>query len=119
MPERVGIERGTVGVKGIDAVVFRGHENHVVDGAVGHGQALHVERLGVDLAVHGIAEQLAERAGVHVRRGQDGFLQILSRVLVVIVTSQNIHRLRKGKSGQENQGKGQLTMHRETSKRFC
>ena len=33
MPERLRIERGTVGVKGINAVIFRRYENDVVDAA--------------------------------------------------------------------------------------
>jgi hypothetical protein len=91
MPERIRIQCGAVRVKRIDAVVFRGDENDVVDAARGHGEVLHVKRLRLNLAIHGITEHFAERTGVYVRRGQDGFLQILTSMLVVILTSQNIH----------------------------
>ena len=120
MPQRTGIQRGAVGIERIDTVIFRGNKYNVMDAALGHGEILHVEGLRINLPIHGIAENLAERTGVYVRRGQSGFLQVLSRMLVIILASQNVHRsirgercfLRKGERGQENEGKGQHTMHR-------
>jgi hypothetical protein len=55
----------------------------------------HVERLRPDLAIDGIAEDLAERTGIHVSARQDGLLQILPGVLVVILTSEHAYRRRR------------------------
>ncbi len=42
-----------IGIKGIGAVIFRNYVNHIV-GSTANADLGHVERLGVDLAVHGI-----------------------------------------------------------------
>ena len=116
MPERGGVQRGAVGIKGVNAVVFRGDENDVMHAALRHGEILHVERLSIDLAVHRIAEDFAKGPRIHVRRGQDCLLQVLTGVLVVVMTSQNVYRsgwhLSEGERGEQNEGKGQRTAHR-------
>ena len=44
-----------VGIEGVDRIMFVGNENHVVGRAV-YGQIRDIERLRVNLAIHGTAE---------------------------------------------------------------
>ena len=57
MPERIGIG-ATIGIRveGVDRIVFGGYEQDVVNLAITHPEAGHVERLSIDGAVDGKGE---------------------------------------------------------------
>ena len=66
-PERRGVGALiAVGIEGVDRVVLGGHEDDVVRDAVDR-QVRHVQRLGVDVAVDRLREELAEVRGIDVR----------------------------------------------------
>ena len=54
----------SVGVEGVDAVVLGGDEDDVVR-AAGDREIRHIERLGVDFAIHGAGEEFSERSAVY------------------------------------------------------
>ena len=51
-----------VGIKSVHAVMFGGHKDDVVDSVARDGDARHIQRLGVNLAVHRVGEQPSESA---------------------------------------------------------
>src|SRR5205807_9613045 len=75
--------RPCIGVKSEDTVVLGGYENNIVR-AARYREVRDVERLGIDLAVHGAREQLAEGRRSHVGRSQYGFIRILTGPEVVV-----------------------------------
>src|SRR5262249_11384012 len=72
VPERGA---GGVGVKGVDAVVFRGDEHDVVQDAVDVDAGFD-QRLAVDRPVHRVVEELAEGGGADGGRGQLGLVGV-------------------------------------------
>ena len=50
-----------------------------------------IERLGIHPAIHGEFAKLSEFRGIHVRRSQRCFIQILASALVVVVIREDIH----------------------------
>src|SRR5262249_20344220 len=85
-----GAAGGPVGVEGVDAVVLRGGEDDVARAAAGDGQVGLVERLGVDVAVHGVAVQLAEVAGVDVGGGEHLLARVMAGEEIVVVPGQHV-----------------------------
>jgi len=84
-PQRAGVRTAiTICVKCVYAVVFRRHEDNVMrlpsDRETGK-----VKRLGIDLAIHRLREQLPELGRVHVRSSQNSFLEILSSTANIVV----------------------------------
>ncbi len=73
-----------VSVEGIDAVVCRSDEDHVVR-ATRDGQICHVKRLCVDLVIHGHLEQEPELATVHVGRSKGNFACVHTIAVIVVV----------------------------------
>ena len=53
------------------------HVKNVVRSAV-NGDIREIQRLGVDIAVHRLGEQLAELIAVHVRRSEDSLVCVLA-----------------------------------------
>src|SRR5436309_6656275 len=80
--------RARIRVEGIDAVVHGGHENDVVRAPLYRG-VRDIERLGIDLAVHGAREQLPERRISHLRGCQNKLPAVLSGPLCVVALSEN------------------------------
>src|SRR3954454_4282226 len=72
------------GVERIHIVVLGRHEDDVAYSARDR-QVRHIQWLGVDLASHGIGEQLAERGAVYIGRREDRFVRVeaLAREIVV------------------------------------
>jgi hypothetical protein len=92
MPQGGGIRgRGIcVGVEGIYAVIFGGDEHDVVPGASlrrssTHGYAGQVQRLSVDVAVHGMREELSELTKINVRESEDGLSGVRAGTRNVVV----------------------------------
>jgi len=67
--------RARIGVKGIDTVVLGGDQNDIVR-AGRYREVRHIERLGIDLAVDGAREQLAEGRTAHRARCQGKLLAV-------------------------------------------
>ena len=59
--------------------------------AATNGHIRKIQRLGVYPSIDRDGEQLAKLAAVHVSRGQDCFLRVLSRPGVVIVIRGDVH----------------------------
>ena len=89
MPKRLGRAR-IVGVKGIYAVVYGGDIDHVMRTAA-YSYIRHIQRLAVNLVINNSPEQHSKLLLVHVRRGEDDFIQIRSSALVVIVLRQHAY----------------------------
>ena len=54
------------------------------------GVLAELKSMGVNLAIDGLGEDPSKRVGVHVRRSQDGFVQILAGAGVVVVISEDV-----------------------------
>ena len=80
-----------VRVKGINAVVLRGDEDHVPGPLPWNDQAGDVQRLGINLAIHGIGEQSAETVGVNIRQRDLRLVGILARAGKVIMPGEHIY----------------------------
>jgi hypothetical protein len=89
VPERA--DRAIVRVEGVEAVAVRADVHHVARLSA-HGDARNIEGLRIYLSVHGVAEQFAEPAHVHVRRCQADFLQIRAGAGEIVVMHQDVHR---------------------------
>ena len=50
-----------------------------------------IERLGIHPAIHGEFAKHSEFRGIHVRRSQRCFIQILASALVVVVIREDVH----------------------------
>src|SRR5439155_19251497 len=87
--------RACIRVKGIDAVVLGGDQNDVVRAPL-YQEVRDIERLGIDLAVHGAREKLAKCRRSHVGRSQYGFIRILTGPEVVVVMREHSGRRVRG-----------------------
>jgi hypothetical protein len=89
VPDGVGGTQA-VGVEGVDAIVLRGDEYEVMDALARNIDASHVQRLGIDLPVHRVGVQLAERGRGDVGRREGGLGQVLTRPRHVVVIRQDV-----------------------------
>ena len=90
--------RARIGVEGIDRIVFRGHENHVVRRTL-NAQLRYIQRLGIDLAVHLQVAQQAEARCSHVRRRQSRFREILTAAAQIVLIGNHVRSRRHGSIG--------------------
>src|SRR5260370_2201895 len=75
---------GGTGVDGVEAVVLGGNEDHVMNpggaslrvSSIGDGDTSFDKGFGINLAVHGSREKLAERANFNIDRGQLIFIRV-------------------------------------------
>ena len=111
-PGLVGSEKGdspevalrgvvAVGVEGVDAVLLGGDEEDVVDGVVGEGEGGEVERLRVDVADDGKAEELAEGGDADVGGSEEGLLALDPNSRVGVLLRRDT--LAEGREGQKKQ----------------
>ena len=103
-------DAGGVRVEGVNTVVFRADKDHVVDPA-GEAQVLDVQRLSIDLAIHGIGEQPAEGARIDAGGGQNGFIGVGPGAGQVVVLGEHVRgasrppgQERQNHHGQEERG---------------
>src|SRR5260370_9851087 len=89
--------RRRVGVEGVDAVGLRGYEDHVVRCRADQ-EISHVERLGVELAIHRAREELREARRIYIRSRQRVLLQVLTRARSVIVMHEHALDIADGES---------------------
>src|SRR5581483_3626826 len=115
LPKRHGVApRIAVGVESIDAVVFGNDKDHVVNALVGYGDVRNIERLRINVAVHGVREKLAEAVGVDVTGRQGGFVRVRPHARTVVVIRPDVHlgechsqiEANNAKDGEENTHKG-------------
>src|SRR5262249_9063559 len=93
LPEQAVVGRAAgpgVGVEGVDAVVLGGGEDDVERALAGDGEVGLVERLGVDVAVRRITEQLAEVGRVDVGGRQHRLLRVGPGDQPVVVGAEHI-----------------------------
>src|SRR5437016_4989358 len=91
MPEQPTVSAGVaIGIKSINAVVHGSDEHDVVSSLGWNGQGRDVQWLGIDLPIDGIGEDLAERAGVYIGGGEDGFVRILAGAGEIIVIGEDV-----------------------------
>jgi len=95
-----------VGIEGVDRIMFVSNENDVVGRAV-YGQIGHVQRLRIDLAIHGYTEKLAECVGVHIGRSENRLLGVLALMSVVVAPGEHVGYLRKQRSCRGHEQKTQ------------
>ena len=100
-----------VSIKSVNAVVLRGHEEHIVGSLAGNRHRRGIERLSVDLAVHVHLEELAELRRVYVARCKNRLVQLLAGASIVIVVGQNVLRA-QSKSRKAEQGETAWTLGR-------
>src|SRR5437899_11881104 len=81
-----------IGVEGIDAVVLGGDQNDVVRAGRYRG-VRDIERLRIDLGVHGAREQLAEGRTGHRGGGQGKLPAVLSGPLRVVALRENARQV--------------------------
>ena len=85
LPQRRRIRTRAVGVEGVDAIVSRGQENHVVETLAGHVDARQIERLRVNVAVHQVRKPPPEKPGLN-RGGREQCLgEVLASACVIVV----------------------------------
>ena len=105
-PERIRVaDTVAVCIEGIYAVMFGRNEHHIVrlpaDRHVGK-----IERLRVDVSVHGLREEFAKLRGVYIGRSQDGLIEILPSSRNVVAPGGNadlsFHRKNAGRQKQPN-----------------
>ena len=71
VPQQPAIRFGVaVRVKGIDTIVGRRHKDDVPHALSRNRQPGNIQRLGIDISIHRILSQQAERLGVYVGRSQ-------------------------------------------------
>ena len=75
----------SVGVEREHGIVLGRDVDHVVDALPRNGDVRDVERRCEGVAVELVVEQLAEAGRVHVRRRENGLLEVLARAQVVVV----------------------------------
>ena len=78
-----------VSIEGIDAVMFRRHDEQIVSTAF-RADRRKIQRLRVDLAVDGDGEQLAEASGVYVGSRENRLCGVQAGAGVVVVVGPNI-----------------------------
>ena len=89
MPVRLGSFR-VISIEGVDTVVDDRHVNNIVFGA-SNSNTRDLERLPVDLVIQNALEEQSELFHVHIRRSQDGLIQIRVGAGIVIVRCQHVH----------------------------
>ena len=90
LPERV--RSRDVCIESIHAVIFGCHEHHIVNPHLCHPQPRPIQRLSINLSIHGIRTLLAKAVEVYIDRGERGFPQVLTGVSVVIVPGDDPER---------------------------
>ena len=71
---------------------------------VWQGEITDIERLRINLAIHGVAKELAESIRVDIGGSKNGLLRILTLMRIVITPGQHIWSLRtKGARGSNKQ----------------
>ena len=106
LPEWSGVGAAVVvGVEGVDAVVFGSDEDDVVGAFAGDRDVRHVERLSVDLRVHGLREKFAEGGGIYVCSGEDGFVGVGAGARVVVVLGGYALRRRAARVEQQREAR--------------
>src|SRR5581483_7656741 len=73
-----------VSIEDVHAVMFGGHDEQIVSACRG-GDRRKIQRLRVDLAVHGDGEQLPEGSEVYVRGGENRLFHVPTARVVVVV----------------------------------
>src|SRR5579862_8511972 len=86
MPERRPSCR-VVGVECVHAIVLSAHEDHIAGSLAGNRNIGNVERLGVNLTVHGARKELTKRIDVDVRGVEDGLAQVRACAIQVVMLS--------------------------------
>ena len=81
--------REVLAVKSVDAVVFRGNENYIVQAAV-HAQIRHEQGLCVDVSIHAVGIQLAKTLRVDVLGRQYAFTGVEPGAQIVVVPCDHI-----------------------------
>ena len=87
LPQRRGVRAlVTVRVKCIDAVMFGGHKHDVMRALTEDRHVGHDQRLSIDVPIHRVAEELAERVCIHIGRRKVRLVGIesLARVVVMV-----------------------------------
>src|ERR1700733_9040184 len=79
------------GVEGVDAVMFSGDEDDIVNPLAGDDHSGQVQRLPVDLAVHRISEERAELSGTDAGGSEQSFGQILSGACKIVVIGEDAY----------------------------
>ena len=88
LPEGLGVRAAVaIGIEGVDAIVLGDDEEDVVRALAGDAEIGHVKRLSVDVAIHGVAEQLSELGGVDVGERQRRFVAVQGVAGVVVAGS--------------------------------
>src|SRR2546421_7260653 len=96
LPQRSGVgARTIVRVESINTVVLGRDEEDVMRAFVDDGHVRDIKRLGINVTVHGVGEQSAERRAIDIRKRQNGFIRILSGARVVVVLRPNAYLRRR------------------------
>src|SRR5713101_6548451 len=80
-----------VGVEGINRVMHCEDKHDVARAFAWNVQVVDDQRLGIDVAVHRVAEQFAEAGDIDVRQGQKRFVCVLPLACVVVVVGEHRH----------------------------
>ena len=89
-----------VRVERIDRIMHGGDEEHIAHAFAGNGQVRQDQRLRINVAIHRVAEQLAEAGHVDVGGRQQRFPGIQALAGVVVVVGQDGSFLRAGQCGE-------------------
>src|SRR5690348_14968827 len=107
MPEWGGII-GLVGVEGIDAIMLRGYENHVI-GDIAQHEMRYKKRLRIDTSIYRIRHAFAKMRRIYCGRIEIGLLRIRSSARKIIFIckhrkSRRILCVRKNPHGCQEKG---------------
>ena len=90
-PERRRIgTAGIIRVEGIDAVMLRRQEDHIVRALVWDRNVRQIERLGVNITIHKLGKQFTESVCVDSCWSEHGLISVQSGPRIVIVIGQHI-----------------------------
>jgi hypothetical protein len=91
-----------IGIKGVHGVTLGRHVDYVMGSLPGDRHIRHVERLCVDSTINPICEPQSEVARAHIRWSQDGFVQVLAGVGLIVVRGENAQGRRLSKRRQRH-----------------
>src|ERR1019366_101547 len=104
--KKIGVPKllSTVHVEGINLIVLSSDEQHVVRCSPNR-EARQVERLSINVALHCKSSALAERLFPNIRQGEDRFLRVRIRaVIVVVIRGDSDLRYHDGRTQEQPHG---------------
>ena len=109
LPQESGGSPGVaVGIKRVNTVVLRCHEDHIANTFPGNIHTADQEWLCVDMTVDNVGKQLPEIVRIDFGRSKDLLVKVVSRSGKVVVVGQDIHLRIRRETDKERQANSSL-----------